>query len=246
MTSAAETRLFQVLGGSSALELAANRVGATTVFVYGSQARGDHESSSDLEVGLVVPANLGDGASAAFAEAVSPSIRARYYTFSRERLKAGTPDVPFTRRIFIAELRHSAVTVYGEPLASLVPVLPIRPGDLFEEHGFIRARVLDGLICAREGHSTTAAALCWKASYMAGRLFILATEGKMVTNRDELWEYPWPLGVRGLRDWMEIDRAQTLINEGAGNVRRLSKILTQDVYDALSECREAFLVAPTD
>lgn len=230
-------RLEDLLGGRSAISRAARNAAAGTVFVYGSQARGDHESSSDLEVGIVV-ASMSEGASAKFSAAISTSIPARYYTFERAKLEEGKPDVPFTRRIFLGELRNSAITVFGEPLEDFLPQLGIRAGDLYEEHGFVRARILDGLVCARNGHVETAAALCWKGSYMAGRLFVLATDRVMISNRDALLERVWPECVSELRLWMEYERSLEMIKRDPSSVRRLLKVMTQGIYEVLDDVHE--------
>lgn len=235
MTSRA--RLLKLLGGSSAISRAAREAEAETIFVYGSQARGDYERSSDLEVGIVVPW-ASEGASAKFSKAISPSIPARYYTFERPKLEQGKPDVPFTRRIFVAELRASAITVFGEPVEEFLPRLGIRAGDLYEEHGFVRARILDGLVCARNGHDETAAALCWKGSYMAGRLFVLATDRVLISNRDALLERSWPGCVSELRSWMEYARSLEMIRRDPASVRGLLKVMTQGIYEVLDDVDE--------
>lgn len=240
MTSDEQEYLVSAVGGRQSLDNAVRAVRASTVFVYGSRARGDHGDGSDLEIGLVFDYDEPSGTAREFISRLQTLLSVRAYSFSRRRLAVGQPDVPFTRRIFVAELRHEAVTLRGEDLRQVIPVLPIRPSDLIEEHAFVRARILDGLVCARQGHLMTATELCWKASYMAGRLYLLATQGRLVSNRGLLYSESWPDELDELTPWMDRDTSLRLLTESPSNALRLLKVMTRPIYDVVDRC-EAFV-----
>lgn len=238
MTVHSET--VHALGGGDELARTAEQLNLRTVFVYGSRARGDYQADSDYEIGIVTTEGTPPRSAALFSECLPPHLTSRVYAFKNADVASGNLDVPFTRRLFVAELKQSAVTVYGSDIRTDLPDFPIRWVDLIEEHAFLRARVLDGLICARDGHAVTAADLCWKAACLSARLYLLASESVFVTRRDVLLQYPWAHELHGLRDWMNREHVEGRIREDATSVRELSAMVTRTIYDAVCEA-EPFL-----
>lgn len=238
LSESARSRILRLLGGAERVQQGAIRSESLLIFAYGSQARGDFEADSDVELG-VISRDGGSGSAQKFLESLGrpPSVRA--FSFSIAALQEADPDVPFTRRIFTAELRFSAVTIFGEPVARLVPIPLLRPSDLIEEHAFIRARILDSMICARAGATNLAVQLAWKASFMAARLFILTQHRVLMTNRHSLREANLD-GVEQLIPWMDGGLCRISLERDPDSVRGLMAVVTGPLLTAVRGVGQAF------
>jgi hypothetical protein len=231
------------LGGQGQLDQAAAFADAKIVFAYGSQARGDFEAGSDLELGVV--GRTGSGASAArFLEALGLPKDVRAYSFDLARLQDADPDVPFTRRVFVAELVFSAHSIVGPALGDIIPVPTLRPSDLAEEHAMARARLVDAMLAARAGQAGVAAHFAWKATFMAARVAILAATERLVSNRDDLRTLHWAPDLAPLVAWMDFRHCQQSLLAQPESIRVVIDVVTGPLFGRIKSVAQAFVPKP--
>jgi len=236
------SRVLDLLGGSHAVEQAATRADVLCVFAYGSQARGDYADNSDLELGVIGRTTRSRSAQLFLGELGSPSD-VRAYPFTLDDLKKANPEVPFSRRIFTAELKFSSLTIVGEPIAGKIPAPTLNPYDLLEEHAMMRARLIDAMLAAREAQ-TVGPQIAWKATLMAARLWVLNEQHRLVSNRDKLRAFDWPYDFRELVSWMDFAYCCDSLSRQPDSIRDIISLATGPIYDAIVNNSTSFVPLP--
>lgn len=157
-----------------------------SIFLYGSQARGDATSESDYEIGVIFNEEQYVGRTALRASVRDPLMSV--YPFKYEQFVAGNPDTPFQKRIHMYELSVSALTLTGEQIVEKLKRLPIRALDVVEDFRFNLGYALAATITHRSGHKDVARILFYKSALFATRDLIMAKKGVFSSTYQQIVE----------------------------------------------------------
>lgn len=165
-------------------------LGARSVFLYGSRARGDNLSDSDWEIGVIF-----DQEEYISRRELAPLQTGGVviYPFKYEELAVGIADVPFTRSIWLTELITAAKTIGGEDVTSKIPLPEITTLDIIADNSFYKARSLDAMIAQREGHDSLARDLFVKSALLGARVLILAQKLQFPKSYSDIVRLATPL-----------------------------------------------------
>lgn len=156
----------------------------TSIFLYGSQARGDTTPRSDYEIGVLLPADKYVGR-AVLRDAIKEP-NASVYPFRLEQFLAGNPDTPFNKKIYMREVIASGKTLRGEKLIEGMQLPSIETIDILSDAQFNLGYALAATIAHRDNSPTTANLLFYKSCLFGARALIMKKTGKLPATYDEI------------------------------------------------------------
>jgi len=126
-----------------------------SIFLYGSQSRGDTTPNSDFEFGVI----YSSGAK------VSRQELAKYhdiknlelYPFVLEDLKSLNIDTPFPKAIYIKNIIENSITIKGDDVLKIISPPTITKTDLLEQINFSLGRAFSAVLSHRNGDAITCA-----------------------------------------------------------------------------------------
>ncbi len=169
----------------------------TSIFLYGSHAKGDAKPESDYELGLLFPE--ADYVLSATIRAASVSEKVSPYPFKLEAFVAGTPDTPFQKRLYMRELALTARTLRGEKIVENLTPLPIRLSDLLADAQFRLGCALSAVVAHKDGAIETAKTLFYKNALYAARDLVILQSGTFPTTHEDI--YTQSIGL--VQEWSE-------------------------------------------
>ena len=144
-----------------------------SVFLYGSQARGDATSKSDYEVGVIFDDDKYVSRREVHSQVQIPNVRV--YPFKVTELQKGTFDTPFQRTIYLRELVEGGETIEGEEvIEKLTPPL-ITTLDLIQRIRFDIGYSLAAVLSNRSGDTKTTLEEFFKSCLFKKRKFMSKT-----------------------------------------------------------------------
>jgi predicted nucleotidyltransferase len=105
-----------------------------SIFLYGSQARGDVTSDSDVEIGVIVDTYTSLSRQQLKEAVNDPSYS--IYPFNLSELLSYSIDTPFQKHFYLYELIVSAKTLYGEPIIERLSLPKISLLDALQDTRF--------------------------------------------------------------------------------------------------------------
>jgi hypothetical protein len=170
------------------------------VFVYGSVARGDTLETGNIEVGVVT--DTVRLRRATLAAATSPGVR--LCPFTVDELTSATPDVPFPKRMFTAELASYALTIGGSQIVEFLPRPALHAADLMDVVRFTLGTLVGVLEPLRNECVSAASPMVVNAGFVAARVRVAADVGRLVfVRRPELYELSDPLHTAKMRAMLD-------------------------------------------
>lgn len=141
-----------------------------SIFLYGSQARGDAVTDSDFELGVIAEENQ-DFSRTQLKNLVGDE-RFSVYPFKYQELLERRIDTPFQKNMYLYELISSAKTVYGEELIEHLPLPEITPLDCAQEVRFNLWYALTATLAQRNGNAELAKKLFYKSCLYGTRILV--------------------------------------------------------------------------
>ena len=157
--------------------------GASSVFLYGSKARGDASESSDWELGAIYEDDKYKERSE--LAALAPE-KVSIYPFHLSELAAGRSETPFNQAIWLNEVIRTAKTVAGDDIISTIPPPHISEIDLISDAEFSKARALDAMIACRGGNLDLATEFFVKSCMFGLRNLILRNGGAFPLSYEDI------------------------------------------------------------
>jgi hypothetical protein len=157
---------------ASVLQAISQNTQATSVFLYGSRARGEELEGSDWELAALfkskdfVPEND-------LCSIVAVPDDVRLYPYDHELFLRGEIVVPFQRALYLREIRMTGKTLVGETVVETFSPPPITLVDLLCDLKFYMGRASDALVSFRRHDVVTAASLLFKSCIFATRDWII-------------------------------------------------------------------------
>lgn len=166
----------------SAVDRVAELAKPVSIFLYGSQARGDTVPESDFELGVVIKRgqSITRRAIAEELELISSNIRG--YVFVYEDLLNKEIDTPFEKSLFLRELACSAVTLYGQHLVEELVPPPVTATDAILDLRFQVGRSIAALIASRNGEEASATENFHKSCLFGCRLLAIESAAQFPSN----------------------------------------------------------------
>jgi len=126
-----------------------------SIFLYGSQSRGDITPNSDFEFGVIYSSET----------KVSRLELAKYhdiknlelYPFVLEDLKSLNIDTPFPKAIYIKNIIENSITIKGDDVLKIISPPTITKIDLIEQINFSLGRAFSAVLSHRNGDEITCA-----------------------------------------------------------------------------------------
>jgi hypothetical protein len=157
--------------------------GADSVFLYGSQARGDNLAKSDWEIGVIFERSR--KVSRLDLSELAPQ-KTVIYPFIRDELEAGIVMVPFTQSIWLTELIMTGKTLAGEKIIEHLELPKITREDLIAAVSFSKAQALDAMLAIRGGFVELGNDLLVKSCLFGIRSLILLETKKFSLSYEEI------------------------------------------------------------
>jgi predicted nucleotidyltransferase len=137
------------------LEKIFNDTTPLSVFLYGSQSRGDTTKNSDFEFGVIYSSET----------KVSRQELAKYhniknleiYPFALEYLQSLNIDTPFPKAIYIKNIIENSITIKGDDILKTISPPTITKTDLIEQINFSLGRAFSAVLSHRNGDPKTCA-----------------------------------------------------------------------------------------
>ena len=158
-----------------------------SIFLYGSQAVGETNSSSDYEIGVVFDEENYVGRVVLRQQV--PDEKFAIFPFKKEELETYNIDTPFQKNIYIAAMiMGGAKTVFGEKIVESLPVPKISTMDLLMDCSFLLGRALSAVIVAKENHLRLANEMLYKSAFFATRNLIFSKTGKLINGYNNIFD----------------------------------------------------------
>jgi len=143
-----------------------------SIFLYGSMVRGDTNSQSDYEVGIIF--NDNDYISRReLSKAVNSSMY-RIYPFRLSEITNSSIDTPFQKNIFIRSLvSGNAKTLSGEAIIENLKKPVIRGTDIYEELSFNLGYAFSAMHTYRDGNLELTKSFLYKSCLYATRAYCM-------------------------------------------------------------------------
>lgn len=155
-----------------------------SIFVYGSQARGDHIPESDYDVGVLYEEK--DKINRSSLSKMHDIKGLNIYPFVYENFTMDKLDTPFPTAFYLRSLIDGgAKTTHGEKVVEEIQPPPITVTDLLEEISFQIAYALGALLSFRQNDTVTAKNQL-VGSIMHGSRVFLALNGEYVQRYDDI------------------------------------------------------------
>lgn len=147
---------------------------ATSVFLYGSRARGEGLEGSDWELAALFKSEDFVAEKDLRHIAAIPDDM-RLYPYDYELFLRGEIVVPFQRALYLREIKVTGKTLMGETIVETFSPPPITLVDLLCDLKFHLGRASDALVSFRRHDMVTAASLLFKSCIFATRDWIIYT-----------------------------------------------------------------------
>lgn len=156
----------------------------TSIFLYGSRARTDSTPGSDYEIGVLLPEDKYVGRSVLRGAVKDKGVSV--YPFRLEQFKAGNPDTPFNKKIYLREVIASGKTLRGEKVIESMQLPSIETLDVLSDAQFNLGYALAATIAHRDGSEQTANLLFYKSCLFGVRSLIMEKTGKVPATYDDI------------------------------------------------------------
>lgn len=124
-----------------------------SIFLYGSRGRGEANSNSDYEIGVIFDDDKYVQRSNIHAAITNPQVKA--YPFKWGELSSGTFAHVFQKSIYLREIITGGKTIAGEHLIEQIPPPPITTLDLIQRLRFDIGMALAAILSFRSGDMQT-------------------------------------------------------------------------------------------
>jgi hypothetical protein len=156
-----------------------------SIFLYGSQGRGDNNASSDYEVTVLFDDNNYTPRSVIHSEIQLPLVR--IYPYRIGEFKDETFATTFQKNIFMRELAECGRTIYGEKIVEALSRPRITTLDLIQRIRFDLGYALAAVLSHRSGDGPTALEEFSKSCLFGMRCLIILEAKKFAGNYDEIY-----------------------------------------------------------
>jgi hypothetical protein len=154
-----------------------------SIFLYGSQARGDSRDNSDYEIGVIFDEE--NYAGRAKLKEIINNKNFSIYPFKHNHFMKGDFDTPFVKSIFINELLLTGKTLSGEKIVENLNRPEITNLDLLQRTQFDLGYALSSTVVYKEGNIDTSSVLFYKSCLFGLRnLIILETKTFPLSYKD--------------------------------------------------------------
>ncbi|OGK45938.1 hypothetical protein A3B46_02760 [Candidatus Roizmanbacteria bacterium RIFCSPLOWO2_01_FULL_39_19] len=168
-----------------ALEDIYSKTSPVSIFLYGSQARGDATPKSDYKVGILYKAI--EKIHRFDLQEMHSIENLNIYPFIYEDFIQYSLDSPFPEALYLRSLFDGgAFTLYGKKVVEETSPPAILTSDLLEEISFEIAYALGALLSFRKKDISTASDQFVKAIMYGSRLLIMLRKKKYVLRYDEI------------------------------------------------------------
>ena len=157
-----------------------------SISLYGSMARGDFETDSDYEIGIVYKKDK--GWSRQKLSEINTFKSVKIYPFIWEELKSGEIDTPFPKAIYLQSLVNSSVVLYGEKLEKIIKVKELTKEDLIESVSFSLGRAYSAVVSSRQNDWMAVRDSFTKSNLYGLQILIYIKTGKLVYSYMEMKE----------------------------------------------------------
>lgn len=172
---------------AAVLQAISQNTRATSVFLFGSRARGEGLESSDWELAALFRSeNLIAENDLRHIAAVPDNVR--LYPYDHELFLRGEIVVPFQRALYLRELRVTGKTLMGERVVETFSPPPITLVDLLCDLKFCLGRASAALVSFRRQDVVTAASLLFKSCIFATRDWVTFTRRHFPATYHEISE----------------------------------------------------------
>lgn len=155
-----------------------------TIFLYGSMARDDFENDSDYEIGIIYEKDkrwprqkLKD---------LHNYDNVKIYPFIKEELEQSEIDTPFPQTIYLQELLHDSLVLYGKKLEEIIKVSEITKDDLLEAVGFCLGRAYSAVVSSRQNDWVAVRDDFTKSALYSLQILIFLKTGKLIFSYKEI------------------------------------------------------------
>jgi len=166
------------------LEKIINKSKPVSIFLYGSMSRGDFESYSDYEIGIVYKAT--DKLSRQEIKELNKFDNVKIYPFVYEELIKGEIDTPFPKYFYLRTISENSKDLFGEKIGNIVYLPKLSKQDLFESIGFCLGRAYSAVVSSRQNDMEAVRDGFTKSGLYGLQLLIMANSGEFVSSYKEL------------------------------------------------------------
>lgn len=166
------------------IDIIAKNYKPRSIFLYGSQARGDTTFESDYEIGVIFDKEQYVGRSILKDSINNKQIS--IYPFKYEQFITGDIDTPFQKKIYMYELCKSANTLRGEQIIEKIKPFPITAIDLMEDLKFNLGYALASVIAHKNNSKDVAQVLFYKSALFTARNLIMIKNGVFSSTYHEI------------------------------------------------------------
>ncbi len=162
------------------------RFSPRSVFVYGSRGRGDFNTASDYEVGVVFDTEHYIDRKTIHGAVDNTAVKV--YPFKWEDLENGNLNILFQKSLYLRELKLGAKLLYGDDILTRIPVVPITLLDLLQRTRFDLGLALASLLSFRAGDKTTSMEEFSKSCLFGLRSLLIFENKQFPVGYDEIYE----------------------------------------------------------
>lgn len=155
-----------------------------SIFLYGSMARGDFESDSDYEIGIVYKAM--NKLSRQEIKELNKYDNVKIYPFVYEELNKGEIDTPFPKYFYLRTISENSKNLFGKKIEKIVNLPKLNKQDLFESIGFCMGRAYSAVVSSRQNDLASVKDGFTKSGLYGLQLLIMAKTGQFVSSYNEL------------------------------------------------------------
>lgn len=156
----------------------------TCIFLYGSMSRGDDNSESDYEIGVLY--NQSSKISRSTLAKYHNFAELKLYPFTIEDLQSFNLDTPFPKKFYITTLISTAKTLAGEDVFKNITLPQIIQTDLVELVAFSEGRAYCAVVSSRQNDIIAVTENFTKAVFYGLQGLAYAETNKLIHSYREL------------------------------------------------------------
>ncbi|MBI2888576.1 MAG: nucleotidyltransferase domain-containing protein [Candidatus Liptonbacteria bacterium] len=193
-----------------------------SIFLYGSYARGEATTQSDVEIGVLMSRRQYIS-----RNILQKSIRAkgfRIYPFEYETFKHGEIDTPFQKALYLRELARSGKTLAGRKIIERIVPPPITALDLVQRIRFDIGQALAAVLSYRHKDYAGAAEQFSKSCFFGARCLVILKTKEFPAGYREIYAHAKKL---------KLGKYRALLT-AAHRARRSMKFKEKDLFANIS------------
>jgi len=157
-----------------------------SIFLYGSQSRGDITKNSDFEIGVIYSSET----------KVSRQELAKYhdlknlkiYPFALEHIQSHNVDTPFPKNIYIKDILQNGIIIKGDDILKTISLPTITKNDLLEQINFCLGRAYSAVVSHRNNDLISTADGFTKSVFYGFMVLIFLRQNIFTTSYNKILE----------------------------------------------------------